>query len=268
MENIITNKEKRQSFKKNSDEKIGETRFNTLGSKMWIIKYVNTYDLTVKFENGFSTKTQYSSFKKGTVKNPYDKSVYSIGYLGEGNYETKENGVTTLQYTTWQSMICRCYNDESKQKNPSYLSCTVCSDWFNFQNFCTWFNQNYYQIENEVMSLDKDILYKGNKLYSPENCVFVPKTINSMFTKSDASRGNYPIGVRLKNNRYEAQCSICDNIGRKQYYLGRFDTPVEAFNTYKVFKQKTIKDTAKKYKDKIPVNLYNALIKYEVNIND
>ena len=48
--------------------------------------------------------------------------------------------------------------------------------------------------------LDKDLLVKGNKVYNESTCVFLPKEINSVLTKSTASRGDYLIGVCWSKN--------------------------------------------------------------------
>ena len=66
------------------------------------------------------------------------------------------------------------------------MDCSVYEGWHNFQNFAKWYEDNYYEIEEEQMHLDKDILVKGNKVYSPDTCVFVPETINGLFVKSNA----------------------------------------------------------------------------------
>ena len=54
----------------------------------------------------------------------------------------------------------------------------------------------------------------------------------------------------------------------KPKFIGRYDTIEEAFLNYKQFKENNIKQTADKYKDLIPQKLYEALYKYEVEIND
>ena len=133
-----------------------------------------------------------------------------------------------------------------------------------FSNFEKWFNDNYYEIENEQMELDKDILIKGNKIYSPENCIFVPHNINTLFVKNDKKR-NCLIGVfKLKENKYTSKISTMN--GRKQ--LGTYNTEIEAFNAYKKAKEDYIKEVADLYKDKIPQKLYDAMYKYEVEITD
>ena len=121
------------------------------------------------------------------------------------------------------------------------------------------------------MQLDKDILKKGNKVYSPETCIFVPRRINSLFIKSDKARGRYPIGVTLRkdNGKYRSQCDVqYEEEPRKQIQLGQFDTPEEAFYAYKQFKENYIKEVADIYKPYIPEKLYEAMYRYEVEIDD
>ena len=54
-----------------SNNHIGEENITTAGQKMKIIKYINYNDITVEFEDGTTREhMKYSSFKKGTIKNP------------------------------------------------------------------------------------------------------------------------------------------------------------------------------------------------------
>lgn len=163
-------------------------------------------------------------------------------------------------------MLRRCYSDKYKKQFPTYKTCIACDEWLNFQNFAEWYNQNFYTVKNENMHLDKDILVKGNKIYSPETCIFVPSRINKLFIKGDNFRGKYPIGVTYKSdiNKFIARCNTLD----KRKNLGVFSTEEEAFNKYKTFKEKYIKQVADEYKDYIPDKLYKALYKYEVSIAD
>ena len=115
------------------------------------------------------------------------------------------------------------------------------------------------------MCLDKDILVKGNKIYSPNTCIFVPKKINSLFTKNDNSRGNLPIGVTLcRNGKYRAQINRCGS----KLNLGYYSSLEEAFLSYKIAKEKYIKEIAEYYKDIIPKKLYNSMLCYIVEITD
>lgn len=208
------------------------------------------------------------------MKHPYDKSVYGVGYIGEGRYKARDNLCKqTIQYYYWSHMMTRCYNEKYLKTGPTYEKCEVCKEWHNFQNFAKWFDENYYDIGDGRIQLDKDILIKRNKIYSPETCVFVPNRINTLFVKRQNYRGKYPIGVsyykRGKIN-FLSQCYIFDREQNKSTHknLGYFNTPEEAFYAYKEFKEEYIKQVADEYKDKIPKKLYDAMYRYKVDIND
>lgn len=197
-------------------------------------------------------------------------NIFNIGYLGKGKYKVSENGRKTKAYLTWCNMLKRCYDPYYINEYPSYINCYVCEEWLCFQNFAKWHEENYYKIENDFICLDKDILIKGNKVYSPDSCIFVPNRINCLFTKCDRARGKYPIGVDYKKsaNKFRARCRILVNgkINRKS--LGYYDTDEEAFLVYKQFKEGYIKEVADEYKDLIPKKLYEAMYSYKVEIND
>lgn len=247
-------------------QRVGLKKLNNEGSLMEIIEYHNAKKVIIRFEDtGYTKEIHWNEFIKGKVKNPYFKRVFGKGYLGVGKYKTRINGKKTKQYSVWFNMLKRVYDLENYIKQPTYKDCVVCEEWLNFQNFAKWYDENYYEINNEVMCLDKDILIKGNKTYSPDTCVLVPKSINSLFVNNDADRGKLAIGVTICKGKYMAQCSYGNT---KSIYLGLFNTEREAFNSYKIYKEKVIKSVANKYKGKIPNALYNAMIKYEVEITD
>jgi hypothetical protein len=243
-------------------ERVGETNLNKYGNKMKIIKYNHSKDIDVLFEdyNYIEKKKHYIYFKNGTLTSPYDKTVYNKGYLGEGLYKKCKDNKLTLVYSKWKSMFDRCYDG----KLVTYSGCSVCEEWHNFQHFAKWFEKNYYKIKNEKMCLDKDILIKGNKIYSPETCIIVPNSINILFVRNHLHRNNTPIGVSKYNDKFIARCKI----GGKSTHIGVYDTEDRAFKAYKNYKEKHIKEVADKYKDEIPKILYNAMYKWEVCFND
>ena len=235
-------------------DKIGEIGYNKFKTPMKIVEYKNSRHIIVEFQDEYKAKvhTQYGTFKNGNIKNPYDKSVFGIGYVGEGMYNKKDYPHI---YSKWYNMLMRCYDPYFINKEPSYADCFVCEDWHNFQNFGKWFEENIYECNNEKMHLDKDILVKGNKIYSPENCVFVTNRINILFIKHDADRGKYPIGVcwDKENNKFKAQCQILDKENnRKQIYLGLYNISEDAFLAYKQYKESYIKQIADEYRELIP----------------
>ena len=255
-------------------DRTGEENYNNFGSKMIIIKYRNNKDIDVYFpEYDWTFKhTSYKEFKNGEIKCPYERRYYGIGYLGEGKYKVRENGKTTKCYDAWHSMLQRCYDEKFHKKRPTYKGCKMRDNWHNFQNFGKWYYDNYYEIEGQKMCLDKDILLKGNKIYSPETCIFVPNNINTLFIKNDKCRGVYMIGVSYhkQTGKFKARCNIYDLKERKRKitHLGYYNTPEEAFNVYKEFKENYIKQVADYYKDKIPSELYDAMHNYKVEITD
>lgn len=233
---------------------------------MTIIKYNNSHNILVEFEQGCITTTTYQHFCSGKVKNIYDKRVCGIGYLGGEKYKKMINNVLTPQYEVWRSMLKRCYDIETQKRQPTYTPCSVDEVWHNYQCFGEWYDKFFYTT-GETMQLDKDILKKNNKIYGPDFCVFVPRTINNLINKNKGMRGKWPIGVHYDKNakKFVASCGIGNG---HQKTIGHYTTPEEAFYIYKEFKENIIKETAEKYKGQIPDKLYNALMSYEVEITD
>ena len=253
-------------------DRTGEMNINSFGSKMIIKEYRKYSDIDVYFPEYDWTfeHAEYQSFKKGEIKCPYEPRTFGVGYLGEGKYKTRENGKLTDEYKIWYHMVERCYDPKYHEKRSTYKDCKVEDYLLNFQHMATWIDENYYEVPGEKMCLDKDILYKGNKVYSRETCIFVPQRINSLFTKSDNSRGKNPIGVSdLPSGNYRVDCN---NGYGKNIYLGTYKTKEEAFQVYKKYKEKVIKETIDSYKGKIPEPHYSrlkeAMYKYEVEIDD
>lgn len=241
-------------------DRTGEVVKMNNGMKCEIIRYGTKRDIDVRFEDGYvSYNKDYGNFKKGIIKNPYVTKVCGIGVYDKENAEKEI-------YKRWIGMLKRCYSEKELYRCPTYTDCSVCEEWHLYSSFEKWYKDNYYEIEGEIMELDKDILLKGNKVYSPNMCVFIPHRINSLFTKSKKSRGNYPIGVNFhkKVNKYNSKLNILGS----RIHLGYFDTPEEAFNAYKKAKEQYIKQVADEYKDKIPKKLYDAMYRYEVEITD
>lgn len=229
-----------------------------------ITEYISCKNCTVQFndlKNTIREKVYLSNIKTGKVSNPNHRTVYNIGFIGVGKYSPKKY---VKEYNIWSSMIGRCYSEALRHKFPTYKDVTVCEEWECFQNFAEWFEQNWKPWMDNTWQLDKDILIKGNKVYSPETCAFIPSKINLIFTNCRNKNNLYPTGVRKKKNRFISTI----HINKKVKYLGVFDTIEEAFNAYKVEKEKYIKEIAEEWKDQITDQTYQALINYKVEIRD
>lgn len=220
-----------------------------------IINFINRYNITVQFEDGFLLKNvRLQHIFSGCVKNPYYPMYCGQGYFGEGQYKAKLNNKITKEYSTWGHMLKRCYSELSHTKHKSYIGSSVCEDWKCFQNFAKWFEENYI----EGFHLDKDILVKGNRVYSFNTCCFVPREINLLFSKRKKKK--YLIGVYKNGKKFSSALN--------NKYLGTFDTPEEAFQAYKVVKEQYIKEVADKWRDKITERVYQALYNWKIEITD
>ena len=255
-----------------SINRIGEREVMKCGEEAEVIEYRKYDDITVRFINtGEIIKSQYCNFKNKSIKSHFTPTVYGVGVIGLENTRDK-NGDKLKSYESWKHILERCYDEKEQKKHPTYKGCMVCDEWLFYPNFKKWYEENYYEIEGQKMNLDKDILIKGNKIYSPETCVFVPQNINKLFLKRQNDRGDLPIGViwHKRDKEYQAQCNIFDvkNGKCKKKHLGCYSTPQEAFQVYKEFKENYIRQVAEYYKDCIPQKLYKAMYKYEVHIND
>ena len=231
-----------------------------------ILKYNGTTNVEIQFLNtGYETTVRLTNIRNGVVKDPYVPSVHGVGVLGN-KYPSKINGVITKEYDLWQSMLKRCYSDIFKKKNPTYIDCEVSDKFLYYEYFYEWCH-NQVGFGNNGWQLDKDLLVKGNKVYNESTCVFIPAEINSVLTKSTATRGKHLIGVYWSKTHKAFKAQVSKNKG-KQEHLGLFKTEIEAFNAYKTAKEAFVKEQANKFKSQIDDRAYNALMNYTVEITD
>ena len=248
-------------------KKLVGKEFETLNyGKCVIVDYKGSQKVTVKFyEPQCLVTCEMGGLRRGKVKNPLTPSFYGKGFMGIGKYCIEDKRV----YVLWTSMLTRAYCEIYEKRQPRYKDVTVCKEWLCFQNFAEWcYGQELFNTKDDngcYYQLDKDLLCKGNKVYSPETCCFVPKEINSLVLSSNRRRGKYPIGVSKSKNRFIAALSIN---GSGSQVLGSFISPEEAFQAYKVAKEHNIKCVADRYKSEISRKLYEALYKYEIEITD
>ncbi len=231
-----------------------------------ILKYNNARDVEIQFlKTRFETVVELGNIRNGKVKDPYVASVFSIGIVGN-KYPISEGGILIKEYMLWTNMLERCYSDTYKKKRPTYKDCEVSENFKSYEYFYEWC-QNQVGFTNEGWHLDKDLLIKGNKVYSEYFCIFIPQKINSLLVKRKALRGEYLIGVYCANKGKAFVAQVNKNKGKPEH-LGYFNTELEAYNAYKQAKEAFVKEQANEWKDKIDIRAYNALMNYEVNIND
>ena len=231
-----------------------------------IVKYNDSYNVEIQFlKTDYETTVQLINIKSGSIKDPYVPLVYGVGVSGI-KYPSTINGRNTKEYDLWYSMLVRCYSNTYKKKYPTYEGCEASENFKSYEYFYEWCHKQV-GFGMSDFELDKDLLVKGNKIYSENICVFIPQEINSLLIKRESSRGEHLIGVSW-NKRNKAFVAMVSRSKGKPEYLGYFKTELEAFKAYKVAKESFIKEQANKWKDKIDERAYEALINYEVNIDD
>ena len=231
-----------------------------------ILKYNDSGNVEIQFlKTGYEMVARLDHIRDGLIKDPYVPSVYGVGITGT-KYQPSINGVLTKEYTLWNNMLERCYSDSFKKRRPTYEGCEVSSKFKSYEYFYDWCH-NQIGFDNEDWHLDKDLLIKGNKVYNENTSVFIPQEINSMLVKSDKRRGEHLIGVCWHKKGKTFVATVNKNKG-KQEYLGLFNTEIEAFNAYKEAKEAFVKEQAEKWKSQIDERAYNALMNYEVSIDD
>jgi len=227
------------------------------GYKVVVERILKGRKCIVRFDEPFTfTKEAHiSNVVKGNIDNQHMPSLSGFGILGD-----VEVDVSGKMYRSYAGMLKRCYGNDIP---ANYIDCEVCSEWKYIDNFSRWFDT---QIVQDNWQLDKDLLVKGNTVYSPSTCVFLPKVINTFLTDRANHRGDYPIGVTYHERIDKYQASCCER--GHQNYLGVYKTAEEAFFVYKKEKERLAKVLAEEWKGIIDEKAYNALISFTVDIND
>lgn len=172
-----------------------------------------------------------------------NKLVYGVG-INDADYAVYRSEIINGKkkivwrcpfYRRWQHILGRCYAGRELIRYPTYIGCSICKEWIYFSNFKKWMEQQ----EWEGYQLDKDFLVEGNKIYSPDTCVFMPNKLNGFITTCGAKRGQYPLGVfYMKNSRNvtkEHRKPYTSQVSKKtggKIYLGMYATPEEAHQVY------------------------------------
>ena len=97
----------------------------------------------VVFDGSIIKNLRYSRVSIGKVKNPHHCSVVGIGFIGQGPYKPSTKYISLKSYSTWVSMLQRCYSNITLERQPTYKGCVVVEEWHNFQNFAKWFEEKY-----------------------------------------------------------------------------------------------------------------------------
>lgn len=139
--------------------------------------------ITIEFiKTGYQTKVTSSKLIQGNIRDRLKPSLCGVGYLGYNNSIGNEQ-----EYSLWKGIIERCYRENRQDyKNYGNKGITVCERWKCFSNFLEDIKNiegyDEEKFKNNRLDLDKDIKQKNlpvnQKVYSPDTCMFVDKSIN------------------------------------------------------------------------------------------
>lgn len=133
-------------------------------------------------------------------------------------------------YNAWRNMLGRCYGG-----HPSYKDCSVTPEWHRFSAFAEWAEPRYL----DGYELDKDLLDRAARVYSPETCIFVPVRLNRLLNNRSKARGKYPCGVSYDSSSKRMRAGLSVNGNKKN--IASFPTAREAESAYLITRGEYLK---------------------------
>jgi len=237
--------------------KVGDVLPTKRGGDVTVLSIDGYKKVLVRFNDSmaYEATTTIQSLMDGNIKNPYGITSFGVGYFGLGEFSSKDH---PLAYEVWRGMLRRCYDEKLQEKIPTYIGCTVADEWHDFQNFAKWYtSHDYYGLDYH---LDKDLMFRGNKIYSKETCSLVPAKINTILTNLSASNSKSLTGVTYKEKKGLFQARIkSSGIVRN---LGFFETEIEAHNAYIRNKEKIVKMAAIEHRYEMEEVIFKALMNW------
>ena len=250
---------------------IGKTFPTNNFGEVKVLEKVSKTKVLVAFEDtGFKTIVYLSELRRGRIADKLKPTYLGVGILGDTKTREDGNNKHCREYYVWTGMLTRCYDENYLKLKPTYIGCKTSDNFKEYSFFYKWCSKqigfNSLDDKGKSFALDKDIIIKGNKVYSEDTCCFVPQEINSLLISNISKRGEHPLGVSYHKriNKYSSTIRI----GGGTKHLGYFSTTLEAFQAYKQVKESYIKEVAEKWKDQIDARVYEALMNWKVEITD
>lgn len=231
------------------------------------LKHGNKYDYSKVIYANNKTPVEIICPKHGAFWQRPDSHLHGKGcmFCALDNQKTLLFGVgindiylsqNTPLYYTWKDMLERCYKKD--KRHNAYKDCYVCDEWLTLSKFREFFDLNYI----DGFCLDKDYLYPGNKVYSPDTCIFIPKEINSLLVRCGRDENGKLHGVNYNKKLKKYVANVSNSGNGKRIHIGVYTTMQEAENAYIHKKKEIIKNIADKYKDIMPTKTYNVIINH------
>ena len=176
------------------------------------------------------------------------------------------DGTQRKSYGAWKNMIRRCFDERLQEKYPTYRGCSVSDYFLNFSDFHEWC-ESQIGYREKGFHLDKDILVKGNKVYSKDTCVFIPCGLNQFLVNRINFRGDNPVGVSFQKRNGLFHSRVNNGFG-KLLHIGYFENKEDAFNAYKEKKMAIALKLINYYKDQVDERVLVSLANVSFSIED
>lgn len=247
----------------------GQEYISNFGERFEVVKYYNSRNIWIRFLDNpnytpdLCIKVSSSNYiLKGSVRNPYRVNSYG-GIFGIEYSSQLEDKRLCPFYNKWKGILERCFSKTYHKNKPTYKDCCV-STYFkyfpNFKNWCLHYLQDLEDKDITNYEIDKDLIFKGNKVYSEITCNLIPRELNVILTNRKRFRGDYKVGVTYHQRDKHFRASI--SIKGKIVFIGSFDTEDEAFLEYKNYKEDYLKHLGEYYYNK---GLINKQVKFLVD---
>ena len=236
----------------------GKTYVTNNFGEVVVEKYESASRVHVRFKNtGNVVITCMSTLRSRSLKDKQAPSILGFGIVGEDI--PSKGGVQDKAYGAWHGILARCLNPKTKAKQPTYADCKVHEDWQYYQNFKEWF---YNQVGSglEGYQVDKDLLVRGNLLYSADTCCLIPRDLNTYLASLPVYGCTTCIDFKVNVCQYAVEVT---HEGCK-YHLGYFNTYKQAFMELKTFKEQKLREFAEKYKGLVSDHVRERLLTYEI----
>lgn len=191
----------------------------------------------------------------------------------EQEYIEYENKASLHAYRVYDGILSRCRSIKATDSiHKCYSKSSMCDVWMKDpKTFVKWYLEHYYECGDEQMDVDKDLFGDGSGMYHPDFCCILPKGINSLlanakkhYRDNETTNNVLPLGVSYNGKTGKYTSSIQFTGTEKAIPLSEWDTAEEAFEEYRVLKKADILIVAAKYKENIPDDIYNRLLKVEI----
>ncbi|MCI9023456.1 MAG: hypothetical protein HFG92_03280 [Dorea sp.] len=191
----------------------------------------------------------------------------------EQEYIEYENKASLHAYRVYDGILARCRSTKATDSiHKCYSKSSMCDVWMKDpKTFVKWYLEHYYECGDEQMDVDKDLFGDGSGMYHPDFCCILPKGINTLlanakkhYRDNETTDNVLPLGVSYNGKTGKYTSSIQFTGTEKAIPLSEWDTAEEAFEEYRVLKKADILIVAAKYKENIPDDIYNRLLKVEI----